>query len=100
MKTIWKLDNFNYYVFGEDKTIKDNEPIPNGYTDIKPELTPGVGMYKPKLVNGEVVEGATAEEMLPPVSPKPEIDILKEQNVDLNLQIIDLWETLINGGVI
>jgi hypothetical protein len=100
VKTIWELDDLNYYIFGSDKTIGENEPIPTGYTDIKPELTPGVGMYKPKLVNGKVVEGATAEEMTPPIPPKSEIEILKEKNEGLNLQIIDLWETLINGGVI
>lgn len=29
-----------------------------------------------------------------------EIDALKDENAQLNLQLIDLWETLINGGII
>jgi hypothetical protein len=34
-----------------------------------------------------------------PVEPD-EITLLKQDNEDLNLQIIDLWETLIGAGVI
>jgi hypothetical protein len=46
-----------------------------------------------KTNNGDFKEGNTDV-------PKSEIDILKDQNAELNLQIIDLWETLINGGLV
>lgn len=32
--------------------------------------------------------------------PKTELDLIKEDNIQLNLQMIDMWETLINAGVV
>ena len=100
MKQIYKLDGLNYYIFGGDKVIADEENVPNGYTSIKPEIIPGVGMYKPKLENGHVVEGATPQEIeniknpLVPPQPKTEIETLREENAQLNLAIIELWEII------
>jgi hypothetical protein len=61
------------------------------------------GFYKPKWNGSEWTEGLTEEQIASlknaPAEPS-EIEVLKAQSADLNLQIIDLWEVLIDGGVI
>jgi hypothetical protein len=61
------------------------------------------GFYHPKWNGSDWVEGLTEEQIEAvkniPTEPS-EIEVLKAQNADLNLQIIDLWEVLIDGGVI
>ena len=46
---------------------------------------------------------AMFEEFVKPVevfvSDKEKIESLQEENANLNLQVIDIWETLINGGI-
>jgi hypothetical protein len=53
---------------------------------------------KPKPTITQVNQWVAEDEAEP--KPKTEIDILKDQNADLNLQIIDLWETLLGSGVV
>lgn len=64
--------------------------------------------YKYKIVNGTMVE-RTQEELdeewaaRPPAPKTPEqkeIEKLKADKEELNLKIIDLWETLIDAGVL
>jgi hypothetical protein len=61
------------------------------------------GFYHPKWNGSEWIEGLDQEQINAmknvPVTPT-EMDVLKEQNAELNLQIIDIWETLIIGGVV
>lgn len=61
------------------------------------------GFYHPKWSGTEWIEGLGQEQIDAmknvPVTPT-EMDVLKEQNAELNLQIIDIWETLIIGGVV
>lgn len=33
-------------------------------------------------------------------APKSELELVKEENADLNLKVIDLWETLLSAGVL
>lgn len=39
-------------------------------------------------------------DMTPPPMPKSENQLFREQNTDLNLQIIDIYEILLTGGII
>ncbi|MEH7503296.1 hypothetical protein V7152_15005 [Neobacillus drentensis] len=98
MKQVFKIGTDGFYI--EPVIVQDGEELTAELIEVEiPE-----GFYKPKWdkVNIKWVEGLTQEEIdaikNEPI-PKSEIDFLKEQNADLNLQIIDIWETLINGGV-
>lgn len=62
------------------------------------------GQHKYKIVNGAMVERSQLEldaewEARPP-APKTEIELLKEENAALTVQMIDLYEILIAQGVI
>lgn len=60
-------------------------------------------MIKKVWINDKMVEvEVSTEEMQIPETPQEqtEIEVLQQQNADLNLQVIDLWETLIGAGVI
>jgi hypothetical protein len=55
----------------------------------------------------ELTEAWNDLQIHPEIKPKTEIDILKEdlvvareENAQNNLAIIDLWEMLINGGIV
>lgn len=69
MKPVIKLTKTGHYDFDDQKIIGEDDQVPSGYTDILPCYEDGSGMYKPQLVNGKVVETATAEEM----NPKPQL---------------------------
>jgi hypothetical protein len=62
------------------------------------------GQFIYKLVNGSMVSRTQEELELEwnsrPPAPKTEMEIVKEENVQLTAQIIDLWETLISSGVL
>ncbi|MDN7241202.1 hypothetical protein QWY14_05335 [Planococcus sp. N028] len=55
-------------------------PLPKSYTDLEPMIN-GVGMFRPRLINGEIVETATPEEMnpAPPVQEPTETEKLQAQ---------------------
>lgn len=65
------------------------------------------GFYKPKWNGSEWIEGLTQAEIdvlkdAPPekTTEQKTIDKLTTDNELLNLKIIDLWETLLNAGVL
>lgn len=98
-----KYNENGEWVPSEDILLTPDEngdiSIPDGYTDL--EIP--VPNWKPILKDGAWIESITDEEknaLLNPPKVETVIDVLKKQNEDLNLQIIDLWETLISGGVL
>jgi hypothetical protein len=95
MKQVYRFDADGNYL--EPVILEDEQEIPFDCTDIElPQPN-----WKPVFNGTEWIETATEEEMNPPVViVKSDIEILKEQNEDLNSQIITLWETLIEAGVI
>jgi hypothetical protein len=94
MKQVYKFDDKGQYL---EPVIVYDDKLPFDCTDKEPPQP----NWKPVFKDGEWVETATYEEMNPTVVVvKSEMDIVKEQNEDLNLQIITLWETLIDGGVL
>jgi hypothetical protein len=61
------------------------------------------GLHVPKWDGEQWVEGLTTEQLEArqnATPPKTEVELLREENVQLNLQFIDLWETLLGAGVL
>jgi hypothetical protein len=97
MREVYRLDQDGFYL--EPVELKGNEKTPSDCTEIKPTGS----FIRGQFANGEWKESATQEEIdaikNTPVQPS-EFYQLREQNADLNLQIIDIWETLLGSGVI
>jgi hypothetical protein len=98
MKQVYKFDDNGWYI--EPVIIKDGDALPANCAD-KALPQPN---WKPRFDKSQNVwiETITDEEkaaLTNVTAPKSEIDILKEQNADLNLQVIEIWETLITGGI-
>jgi hypothetical protein len=95
MKQVFRFDSQGKYI--EPVIIFDGQEIPSDCTET--ELP--VPNWEPVFKDGEWVETASEKVKNPPiVIVKTEMDVLREKNEDLNLQIITLWETLIEGGVL
>jgi hypothetical protein len=104
VKPCWEIDEngeiIEHYLFS-DKELEEAKAQGKVIIDF-PWSDP---YYRPKFdqVSKNWVEGlsqAEIEAIQNQVAPKSELEQLKEDNAELNLQLIDLWETLINGGVI
>lgn len=98
MKQVYRFDDAGQYL--EPVLIGENDPLPADCTE-KPLPQPN---WKPifNKTKKAWVETITEEEKQTIANveqPKSELEIVKEQNAELNLQIIEIWETLINGGV-
>lgn len=92
--------------FPEIATPQSGDLLLDGYDGrhFQIQLTNERGQFKYKVVNGEMVERTQMEldtewSARPPV-PKTEVELLKEENLQLNNQMIDLWENLLNAGVL
>lgn len=78
--------------------------LSEGYKVVNEELYKSIGAIPCSFVEDK--NGITSIEYIElisqPEEPKEptEMDILKTSNESLNLQIIDLWETLIDGGIL
>ena len=102
MKQVFKYDLDGKYI--EPVIIFPDENgvyiIPTDCTDKELPQPNWLPVFdKVKKVWVETISDAEKTALQNIEQPKSEIEILKEQNSDLNLQIIEIWETLINGGV-
>jgi hypothetical protein len=97
MKQVWKIDTDGFYL--EPVKIQDDEELTEDLIDIEPPQ----GAHKARFDGEKWVETVPQDEIdaqLNPPIEKTEIDILKEENAQLTLDIINLWETLLVSGVI
>jgi hypothetical protein len=96
-KQVYRFNDKGHYI--EPVLLEEGEEIPSDCTE---KELPQPNM-KPVFKDGEWVEIMSDEEIdeiLNQPIPKSEIDILKEENAQLTLDIINLWETLLISGVI
>lgn len=94
MKQIYQYNKDFLYVFGGDRTIPDEDPIPKWYTDKPPVTTGGQGMFKPKFINGVWEEASENTIPVPPTLPKTEIEILQEDNLTLKMAMAEMAEKM------
>jgi hypothetical protein len=95
LKQVFRIDTTGYFI--EPVILGDNETTPQNCV----ELMPTMGLYKAQYVNGQWREALPPEEIETirnEPQPKTEMEILEEQNAELNLQIIDIWETILGGA--
>lgn len=87
MRKVIRIDEQGLFL--EDVILQDHEPAPEYCVEVEvPE-----GLYLPRFVNGQWVEGLTPEEIEDIVNqpiPPNEIDVLGEKIVELELTNLDL----------
>lgn len=93
MRQVYKYDSEGNYK--EPIMIEDNEPIPPNCTD-KELLQPNWELVFDKAKNEwiETITDTEKEALTNIEQPKTEIEILREENAQLNLAVIDLYEIL------
>lgn len=83
MRQVYKIDAEGYYV--EPVIVDDGTP-----TDCVEEAPPA-GLFRPKLIDGEWVEGMAPEEidkLLNTPIPLSEVELLKKQQTDLVFELM------------
>ncbi|MEH7756941.1 hypothetical protein [Bacillus pumilus] len=90
VKWIYKYDEKFNYLPGEEIEIEENEDLPKGYTDVRPQD----GLYKGKYNEAKKswYESATQKyinSLRPDPLPLSEMDLLKQQNADLLQQLAE-----------
>lgn len=81
MRTVYDMTNYQ-----NTQLIGDSDPIPTGFTDIKPmklndDGKTYTGLYKPVWSNGVWGEGATAEEITAINTPADKAPSLEQQQI-------------------
>lgn len=81
MRTVYDITNYQ-----NTQLIGDSDPIPTGFTDIKPmklndDGKTYTGLYKPVWSNGVWGEGATAEEIAALNAPVTPVPTLEQQQI-------------------
>lgn len=87
--------------FPEIATPQDGDMLLTGQEErqFQLPLTNERGQYKLKVVNGQLSERTQAELdtewAARPAPPLSEVEVLRKENEQLNLSIIELWESII-----